>query len=166
MKVKVYKPLRNRKGPEYNCSVFLGGTIDNGDSTDWQSELIEMLKNTDPDGYISYNQDITLDIFNPRRDDWDPDASYDDKVDQINWELEHLEESDMIIINILSDSKSPISLMEIGLFKDHKNIVVFCDTDFYRYENVETVCDRYNIPLYNTNDPADIAQIIIDSLYN
>lgn len=165
MNVNVYKPLKNRKGPEYNCSVFLGGTIDNGDSIDWQTEVIEMLKANDPDGYISYDDDIELDVFNPRRDDWNPKATADDKIEQINWELDHLEESDMIIINILPDSQSPISLMEIGLFKDHKSIIVFCETDYYRYENVETVCDRFSIPLYNTNDSEFIAQKIIDTLY-
>lgn len=35
---------------------------------------------------------------------------------QVNWELEHLEKADLIIMNILASSKSPITLLEMGLF--------------------------------------------------
>ena len=33
---------------------------------------------------------------------------------QVNWELEHLEKADLIIMNILASSKSPITLLEMG----------------------------------------------------
>ena len=31
---------------------------------------------------------------------------------QVNWELEHLEKADLIIMNILASSKSPITLLD------------------------------------------------------
>ena len=71
---------------------------------------------------------------------------------QVNWELSHLEESDFIIMNILGTSKSPISLLELGLFAHSKKISVVCDSTFYRYDNVSITCKRYGIPLYKTLD--------------
>ena len=71
---------------------------------------------------------------------------------QVNWELDHLERADIIIMNILASSKSPISLMEIGLFVKSGKLLVFCPKNYYRYDNVRIVCERFNIPLFNTND--------------
>ena len=132
------------KDGEFPVNVFLGGTIDNGESVDWQTQLIEALdkeKTVHP-----------LCIYNPRRADWPSSEDHDEIDKQINWELSHLEDADIIVMNILGNSKSPISLMEIGLFaKDHK-LIVFCNPNFYRFDNVRIVCERYNIPLYTTND--------------
>ena len=51
--------------------------------------------------------------------------------------------------------------MEIGLFaKDHK-LIVFCEPDFYRFDNVRVVCERYNIPLYQTNEISTIKNKIL-----
>jgi hypothetical protein len=55
-------------------------------------------------------------------------------------------------MNILGNSKSPISLMEIGLFAKEHKLIVFCNPNFYRYDNVRIVCERYKVPLYDTND--------------
>ena len=122
--------------------IFLGGTIDNGNSTDWQSEVISI--------FSSENKDITF--FNPRRIDWISDDAHDEMDKQVNWELDHLERADIIIMNILASSKSPISLMEIGLFVKSGKLLVFCPKNYYRYDNVRIVCERFNIPLFNTND--------------
>ena len=131
-------------------SIFLAGTIDNGDSYNWQSEFIEKLKNTNSYIYTDYT------VFNPRRENWDKTATYQDQVNQIEWEHRYLDLSDVIIMNILPNSKSPISLMEIGLYAQSDKLMVFCTPEFYRYANVETVCKKYNIPLYNTNKVDDI----------
>jgi hypothetical protein len=47
--------------------------------------------------------------------------------------------------------------MEIGLFARTGKLIVFCPEEFYRYDNVRKVCERYDIKLYNTNDVAFIA---------
>jgi hypothetical protein len=124
--------------------VFLGGTIDDGKSINWQSELIGELNSCDTVHPII--------VYNPRRDEWPSSENHDEVTKQVNWELSHLEDADIIVMNVLGNSKSPISLMEIGLFaKDHK-LIVFCEPSFYRFDNVKVVCDRYNIPLFETND--------------
>lgn len=143
-------PFSGRYG--YRPKVFLGGTIDNGNSEDWQKEVCEKLMK------------LNIIIFNPRRDPWPSDAG--DKVvdEQIKWELDRLKESDLIIINILPDSKSPISLMELGLYAQSYKLMVFCDEKFYRYNNVKNVCEMYNIHLFNNNSSDFIADKILQSL--
>ena len=124
--------------------LFLGGTIDMGNSLDWQSALTDELCSCDTVHPIM--------VYNPRRTEW---PNSDDKKEinvQINWELHHLEMADLIVMNILGNSKSPISLMEIGLFAKEHKLIVFCNPNFYRYDNVRIVCERYGVPLYDTND--------------
>lgn len=128
----------------YPLNVFLGGTIDDGESLDWQSELIRELDEKDTVHPIM--------IYNPRRAEWNKDADKDELKKQIDWELYHLERADIIAMNILPNSKSPISLLELGLFARDKKMIVFCNENFYRYENVRIVCQNYGIPLFNTND--------------
>ena len=154
MKQNVYTPLIqhsdevfSRETPHTN--VFLGGTIENGDSFEWQQALIDTLD------WIEFKHQVN--IFNPRRDNWPSSDEHNEIDKQINWELEHLERADIIVMNILEDSKSPISLMEIGLFARTGKLIVFCPEEFYRYDNVRKVCERYDIKLYNTNDVAFIA---------
>ena len=131
-------------------SIFLAGTIDNGESENWQEETCKWLEST------GTNKEIV--IFNPRRESWNSEAGEDDIREQIRWELEALEKSRYIIMNILGTSKSPISLMELGLF--HKKMVVLCERNFYRYYNIEEVCWRYNIPLINNNSLGTIKHLL------
>ena len=39
--------------------------------------------------------------------------------------------------------------IQLGLFSAY-NIVVHCPKEFYRYGNVKMVCDRYDIPMFET----------------
>lgn len=135
--------------------VFLAGTIDNGSSDNWQDEVIQSLQKLDDCDNVT--------IFNPRRDKWITDASDKEQRDQITWELERLEESDLIVMNILPDSKSPISLMEIGLYAHSKKIIVICPPEFYRFNNVYMVCTKYKIPLYYYAEPEHIANYIVSN---
>lgn len=118
--------------------IFLAGTIDMGNSVDWQNYLCKFLDD--------HNKRCV--IFNPRRNVW-PDNKSDEFEYQVNWELNHLEDSDIILMNILGTSKSPITLLEMGLFMKSGKLVVICENDFYRYGNVEITCHKYNVPLYN-----------------
>jgi hypothetical protein len=58
-------------------------------------------------------------IFNPRRNDWDSSwiQSYENPQfsQQVKWELNALEKSDLIIMYLDPETKSPISLLELGL---------------------------------------------------
>lgn len=129
-------------------TFFLAGTIDSGNSPNWQKQLYERL---------SKDKDLAgrLTIFNPRRDEW-PDDGSDEVIRQIKWEHKHMDEADTIIMNIIGESKSPISLMEIGMYSQSGKLIVFCPEDFYRFDNVKVVCEKYDIPLHTTNDIDEI----------
>jgi hypothetical protein len=66
--------------------------------------------------------------------------------------LDALNKSDLIILNLLPDSKSPISLLELGLYASSGKLLVCCPDGFWRKGNVEIVCERYDIPLYDSLD--------------
>lgn len=135
-----------------NFTVFLAGTIDNGEGKNWQQDTIETLSNFD----LPY-----LTIFNPRRDSWAANASEEEVLKQIDWEQEHLEKADLIVMCILDESKSPISLMELGQWADSGKLVVFCTGKFWRHTNVKWMCDNYNIELHETNDVDSIVDYIL-----
>lgn len=134
-------------------SVFLAGTIDDGQSANWQRELINKIYSGLPDNVI---------VFNPRRDNWNKNANVDTLREQINWEQEHLLNSSIIVMVLLDDSKSPVSLMELGEFCDSQKIVVFCTENFYRFENIKDLCERFEIPLFETNDINEIADKVVE----
>lgn len=127
--------------PENHKSVFLAGSIDMGFAIDWQAYIIEELEDS--------KEHENLSILNPRRADWD--ASWEATKDnpeftkQVNWELDGLEKADLIIMYLAPNTKSPITLLELGLHAQDKKLVVCCDEKFWRIGNVDIVCQRYGI---------------------
>lgn len=140
---------------EDNKSVFLAGTIDNGDSLNWQDKTIIELINL---GTKNIN------IYNPRREHWPSKDQHQEIEYQIKWEQEHLDKSDLIIMVLLDDSKSPISLLEMGLYAKSNKLIVFCTPNFYRWDNVRLTCEKYNIPLIQDLNPLVISNKIISAL--
>lgn len=122
-------------------SVFLAGTIDMGNSIDWQQEVYEHFRQTDGRWLL----------YNPRQLHWDPTRKGEMDY-QVNWELEHLEKADYILMYLLGSSKSPISLLEMGLHARSGKMYVICEPDFYRHDNVRITCGFYGIPLFNSLD--------------
>lgn len=133
-----------------SIKIFLGGTIDMGESEDWQTNFKNFLEQKIKG--LRYNSYITL--LNPRRDEWD--CSWKQSFEspeffqQVTWEMDAMEKSDVIVINYLPNSKSPISLLELGLYAKSGKVIVCCPNEFYRSGNVQVVCNKYNIPLYKT----------------
>ncbi len=132
-------PYRDHTGP---TNLFLAGSIEMEKADDWQERVIDDLKNYDDD---------CLTIFNPRREDFDisqPQSinnAYFSK--QVNWELNALDLADYVFMYFDPNTKSPITLMELGLHADNfAKLVVVCPDGFYRQANVEIVCQRYEIP--------------------
>jgi len=127
-------------------SIFLAGSIEMGLAEDWQKKTSDIFK------------DYNLTFLNPRRDNWDSTLTQEmmnkEFSYQVNWEMDNLNECDVIFMNILPDTKSPITLLELGLHADSKKIIVCCPDGFWRKGNVEIVCSRFNIPLYNNFEEA------------
>ena len=119
-------------------TIFLAGTIDQGNSEDWQARMKDFFA----------DWDVTL--LNPRREAWDAtwpnDVSFPPFRRQVEWELEALEKAEFRIFVFLENSKSPITLLELGKFLGRPGVVM-CPKGFYRRGNVEMVCHRYFMPL-------------------
>ena len=123
--------------------VFLAGTIDMGNSVDWQREAAETFARREGN-YI---------LYNPRQDEWHPER--EGEMDyQVNWELEHLEKADWILMYFLPESLSPITLLEFGLYARSGKLVVVCPPEFYRYDNIRISCRRYSVPLFSSLEEA------------
>jgi hypothetical protein len=144
--------MKHIKSPElyYNDNtnigdVFLAGSIEMGLAEHWQERLVNEFKDTD------------LRFLNPRRDDWDPtwaqEARNPQFSQQVNWELDALDYSDLIVFYFDPNTKSPVTLMELGLYANSgKVIIVCCPNGFWRKGNVEIVCQRYGIKMVNNFD--------------
>lgn len=136
-----------------SVKIFLAGSIDMGSSEDWQTEIYNRLVTIEADNVSN------IEVYNPRRDSWDStwtqEQSNSEFNYQVNWELNNIEDSDIVFFNILPDSKSPITLMELGLCAGkEKKAIVCCPDGFYRKGNVDVVCTRYGIQQYTDIDSA------------
>lgn len=148
MSVHVIKPPKpiTRDVDSDKPSVFLAGSIEMGAAEDWQSKAINY--------YDENGLEVT--VYSPRREDWD--SSWKQEFEnanfyqQVNWELTALEKADLIIMYFDPNTKSPISLLELGKFAESGKLLVCCPSGFWRKGNVDIMCERYNIPNYSKFD--------------
>jgi hypothetical protein len=144
--VRVIKPPHNPVKNKDLMTVFLAGSIEMGAAENWQQKV---------ENYFSDNS-IPMILLNPRRDDWDSSWVQEHEnpqfYQQVNWELSALDSADVILMYLSPETKSPISLLELGLYAKSEKLVVCCPPGFWRKGNVEIVCARYGIPLYEDLD--------------
>lgn len=131
---------------EYSGGVFLAGSIEMGKAEDWQLRVSEKIR----------EKFIYTPIYNPRRDDWDSgwkqEKNHARFYEQVCWELDHLDKAKVIAMNFVSETLSPISLLELGLYAPTGKLVVLCPSEFWRNGNVDIVCSRYGIPIFTDED--------------
>ncbi len=153
--INVCTPRGNDEEFSVLPSVFLAGTIDLGNSVDWQSEVIGRLRTAD----------VGCNVYNPRRvvfDSFAAEVEY-----QIEWELRRLDRADVKFFYIAGNSKSPITLMELGMAlkdKSHpatmcSHVIVVCPPEFYRYQNVEITCRYHGVTIHHDMDDG-VAELI------
>lgn len=133
--IKPPSPLPPQGGPPI---VFLAGSIEMGAAEEWQAVVAEALA------------DLDVVVLNPRRDAWD--ASWPQRVEfdpfreQVEWELEGQERADVITFYFARHTRSPVTLLELGLAAAaRKRCVVCCPEGFWRKGNVDVVCRRYGV---------------------
>ncbi len=123
--------------------VFLAGSIEMGKAEDWQKRCVKDLA------------DYPIQFLNPRRDDWDSSWEQTKENEQFNeqvtWELDSLEKSDFIILYFDPATKSPISLLELGIHAccNPEKLLVLCPEGFWRKGNVDIVCERYGVKQFD-----------------
>lgn len=121
--------------------IFLAGSIEMGKAEDWQTRIAKQLE--------AYKGTI----LNPRREHWD--SSWKQTISnnkfraQVEWEFSGLDKSDYIIMYFAPESRSPISLLELGLFSKSHKIICCCPKKFWRRGNVEFICNKFKLPLLN-----------------
>ena len=143
-------------------TIFQAGSIEMGKAEQWQERMANEFK----------DNDVTF--LNPRRDDWDSSwiQSINDPqfYEQVNWELSGLELADIVVFYFDPETKSPITLMELGYLagmhfeNSNMNIIVCCPDGFWRKGNVEIMCDRHNIKLVNTFD--ELVQVLKSRIFD
>ena len=144
---RVIEPPAPLDFQDHDPTVFLAGSIEMGGAEDWQREVCAALA------------DLDVVILNPRRRAWDASwkQSLDEPrfVEQVAWELEGQERSSVIALYLAPTTRSPISLLELGLFARSGKLVVCCPEGFWRRGNVDIVCQRYGVS--RARDLADLA---------
>jgi hypothetical protein len=119
--------------------IFLAGSIAMGRAENWQTDLAKELKL------------YPGTLLNPRREHWGYNWTQSIKnkkfKEQLEWEFTGLKQSDYIVMYFAPDSKSPISLLELGLFSQSHKIICCCPKKFWRRGNVEFICQKFQIPL-------------------
>jgi len=130
-----------------------------GVAEDWQTMLTKKLR----------FQDVI--IMNPRRDDWD--SSWEQDInnkkfyEQVTWELSNIEEADLVVFYFDPETKSPITLMELGyvLGLDYRFVgpkaIVCCPEGFWRKGNVDIICTRNNNAHKLVDNKADFLEEIL-----
>ncbi len=133
---------------EYTRIIFLAGSIEQDTAEKWQEDLSNYIKEID-------NKDSL--ILNPRRDEWDASIEQrsrnEDFSNQVNWELDGIESANHIIFYFDKNTKSPITLLELGMvsqMEDISNIWVICPEGYWRKGNVEIMCERYDMELFHS----------------
>lgn len=152
----LFPPHRNLPEHPAHPIVFLGGSIEMGKAEDWQQRITQTIE--------AINTNIL--VCNPRRPDWD--SAWEQRADnihfseQVHWELDHLQRANVAVFYFQPHTMSPITLMELGhtladnkllqatLNHPNQTIVVCCPDGFWRKGNVEIICQRYGVDVYNT----------------
>lgn len=143
----IIKPLRSITTAA-EPTIFLAGSIEMGAARDWQADAAKLFSET---GWT---------VLNPRRDDWD--SSWEQNVNnpqfrtQVEWEIDALTLASFKLFWFEPSTKSPITLMELGMFcrsvdaHGRPTCAVVCPESFWRHGNVDIVCRRFNVPQFDT----------------
>lgn len=134
-------------------TVFLSGTI--SPPPTWQDTLTASLSH------------LQITILNPLRLDWDSswkeDLSDARFVEQTNWELDGMENADIIAMYFGPEAKAPVTLLELGLFAQMRGkVIVCCPEGYWKRCNVQVVCGRYGIEILNTIE--ELGEAVIERI--
>ena len=129
-------------------TIFLAGSIEMGAAEHWQERVKTHLEQRCREWNV---EEFDPALINPRRDDWDSswvqDISNLPFREQVEWELEGMENSDYTFMYFSPETKSPITLLELGLHCPYanKHTLVVCPKGFWRKGNVDVVCNWFDV---------------------
>lgn len=149
MRFNEIKPPQPLNRHANSIKIFLAGSIEMGVAEDWQRKITLALE-------LGVDRSKKITIINPRRESWD--SSWTQTIEnpqfyqQVNWELNGLDKADYIVMYFSPETKSPISLLELGLYASSGKLLVCCPEGFWRKGNVDIVCEKYGIQTADTLD--------------
>jgi nucleoside 2-deoxyribosyltransferase len=122
--------------------VFLAGSIDMGKAGNWQEQAQRALA------------DAGVLLLNPRRADWNPQwkpaAGEPEFRRQVEWELDALEQADIVLMYFAPGTQSPITLLEFGLYARSGKLLVAAPEGYFRKGNVDITADHYAVPRFDS----------------
>jgi hypothetical protein len=123
-------------------TVFTAGSIEMGGAVNWQPLMATMLNH------------LPITVCNPRKGSWDQSITQQAKDEffkqQVVWELDALEQADVICFFFDTETKSPVSLLELGLWTASDKVVVCCGEAYWKSGNIHLTCDRYGVKCVET----------------
>lgn len=153
----ILKPISSLSEAGSRFKIFLAGSIEMGKAENWQEHLEKELQKL---GEIC--------VLNPRRDDWNSGWKQEIRnqpfYQQVHWELNGLEEADLIVFYFSPETQSPVTMLELGLFARSGKLVVCCPEGFWRKGNIDIVCEKYGIPM--VNNLTDLVQEAVKRIKN
>jgi len=129
-------------------SLFLAGSMDIKGQTNWRERATEQFQ--------AYYH-----IFDPTHTNHS-NLNDTEMSKHIKWEWEALNRSDLILLNFTAQAKSPMSLLELGMYISSGKIVVVCPKEFYQAHYINTLCTEHKVPIFESID--DILQTDIFQL--
>ncbi|KAF7175467.1 hypothetical protein CNMCM7691_008568 [Aspergillus felis] len=139
----IYAP--SEEAPRGVKSIFLAGTTNKVDPSDWRETLSTSLS------------DLPVTIYNPYRPDWDSswteDINFPPYRKQVEWELEKQDKADIVVIYFHPATQSPISLLELGICtRVPRKAIVVCPEGYWKRGNVQIVCEKYGVEMVDNVD--------------
>jgi hypothetical protein len=115
-----------------------------GAAENWQDRVVRLLSDRD------------VVFLNPRRESWD--STWEQSIDnpkffeQVDWELDSLDKASHILMYFDPNTKSPISLLELGLFARSYKLLVICPEGFWRKGNVDVYANIFDYEVYEDEE--------------
>jgi len=120
--------------------LFLAGSIDLELPGNWRKSVTSALED-----YFNFFDPTTLKYNSMKDAEWE---------EHIKWELEAMKSSDLVLINFLENSASPISLVELGLNTMNNKLIVVCPDNFYKRKYIQVLCEYYSTPIFSALNTA------------
>lgn len=136
-----------------SVKIYLGGTMDfsGNPETDWQQAFIDGLARlTDPIKGLLLIKNLNFIIFNPKMPMNSPMAPTLDNpefVNIINWRLQMQNLSDIVFVNIMKNSTSPIPILEFGSMLSSGKLIVRASEMNQSYSHIRIYCEKFQVPL-------------------
>ncbi|CAG5188979.1 uncharacterized protein ALTATR162_LOCUS12075 [Alternaria atra] len=118
-------------------TVFTAGSIEMGGAVNWQPLMATLLHH------------LPITVCNPRKGEWDKNITQQAKDEffkqQVDWERDALEQADVICFFFDTETKSPVSLLELGRWAASDKVVVCCGDEYWKSGNVHLACEHDGI---------------------